>query len=112
MTEQPLWPEQPVQDDPGRAAAPSPDPADRPHSDQPAVDNRTLADDLPFDLQRRHCRQPGCRCTHDQGCEFGWIDTGRTTRPCPTCYPFKQPLPGETPDAWQARLRHQRKAKR
>jgi hypothetical protein len=41
----------------------------------------------------RHCRQVGCRCTHEDPCDRGWRDRlddrGNTvgTAPCPTCRP-------------------------
>lgn len=40
------------------------------------------------------CNIPGCQCTHDGGCDRGWIDlvdergdSLDKTSPCPTCRP-------------------------
>jgi len=60
----------------------------------------------PLDLQRRHCGDHYCRCTHDNGCEFGWIDTGSSSvEPCPICRPGKIRQIDETRPQWLARLR-------
>lgn len=62
------------------------------------------------DAQRRHCGLPWCRCTHDAGCEFGWVDTGlASVRPCPTCRPDKAAHHHETRAQWLARLRKARR---
>lgn len=45
-----------------------------------------------------HCGRAGCRCTHSDGCDHGWIDglsytdpvtlqTYRPVEPCPVCRP-------------------------
>lgn len=46
---------------------------------------------------RGHCGRPGCRCTHTENCDHGWIEgqpyTHRGVRyaapqePCPACRP-------------------------
>jgi hypothetical protein len=46
----------------------------------------------PFEKPCRHCPWPNCNCTHDDGCDKGWLDTEPlskacydTVRRCPTC---------------------------
>ena len=34
-----------------------------------------------------HCNRSACRCTHDEPCFKGWIDTDTSTAPCPMCRP-------------------------
>lgn len=60
---------------------------------------RPVAD--PRRLHKReapHCGRDGCRCTHSDGCEYGWIEAGAYTdavtlqtyspvEPCPVCRP-------------------------
>lgn len=55
----------------------------------------------PRRLHRRetlHCGRLACRCTHTDGCEYGWIEgtpytddvtlqTYRPVEPCPVCRP-------------------------
>lgn len=48
----------------------------------------------------RHCRRPGCPCTHGAGCYRGWIDleTDNLTTPCPTCKPELADRLSKVPD--------------
>lgn len=47
---------------------------------------------------RGHCGRPGCRCTHTEGCDYGWMEGGEPytqrgvvyaapVEPCPACRP-------------------------
>lgn len=45
---------------------------------------------------RGHCGRAGCRCTHTEGCDHGWVDmpprqlhggTYTEVAPCPVCRP-------------------------
>lgn len=46
--------------------------------------------------ERGHCGREACRCTHTDGCDFGWVEmppytehqvTYRPVAPCPVCRP-------------------------
>lgn len=54
--------------------------------------------DNPGDNPGGHCGRRGCRCTHTNGCDHGWVDlpdrkhprtllTYPTVAPCPVCRP-------------------------
>jgi hypothetical protein len=105
MTDEPLW-----QDETG--PPPVPGGLEEGQSVPPPVTapgRRPVVSWPPLDYQRRHCRRPGCRCSHDNGCEFGWVDTGDSTVvPCPSCRPEQIQTHIEDRDHWLARLRRRR----
>jgi hypothetical protein len=102
-----LWPEEaPEPAPPVHAGMPVP-----PAAAEPAAGRTEPREHWPpLDWQRRHCGSHWCRCSHDSGCEFGWIDTGHDrVVPCPQCQPDKIQRHDETRPMWLARLRRARR---
>ncbi|MCW2601839.1 MAG: hypothetical protein JWM02_3668 [Frankiales bacterium] len=54
-----------------------------------------------------HCKRSSCRCTHTDGCSYGWLEQKDGAIHCPVCRPGRQQQPYETREQWMNRLREQ-----